>query len=267
MINTVIFSKDRGCQLELLLRSMKEFYPEHVPSGVTIICKWTTPKYEAGYVKTFRTHPGYHYVTEQERDFRRWVVDTVDATKKYTVFFVDDNVFKEPFSYSDPEFKRFEEDDEIACLTLRMHPRINYCYTEKRPTPAPTVWQGAGLWRWKDVGLLGDWSYTMSVDGHIFRTSDILPYVQGCSYQNPNTMEGSWWRTPIQKPFMQCYQRSRVMNIPFNRVQDANGNHAGDVSAEYLNEQYLAGKKISLNPIRGLDNVSAHQEIPLTMEP
>jgi hypothetical protein len=143
-----------------------------------------------------------------------------------------------------------------------MHPRISYCYTEKRETKAPEVVDG--LWLWK--GLPGDWGYPMSVDGHIYRTSQLKPVINSLNFSNPNTFEGILDQHRIDLPYMVCLDNSPLLNIPVNKVQTANGNHCGSISAEYLNEVYLSGRQISLSNISGFENISAHQEIPLIFE-
>jgi hypothetical protein len=70
---------------------------------------------------------------------------------------------------------------------------------------------------------------------------------------------------PLPLPKMICYDKSIIMNLPLNRVQDFNNNIHGDISEDYLNEQFLDGKRIDLEPIIGLENVSCHQEIPINL--
>ena len=59
------------------------------------------------------------------------------------------------------------------------------------------------------------------------------------------------------------YDKSKIINIPVNKVQNFNNNVHGNISAEYLNEQYLNNKKIKLDNIEHFDNFSCHQEIDL----
>lgn len=265
LLNIVIFSKDRGCQLDLLLRSIDVFFP--VFDTINIIYTWSDPSYADGYMVTMNKHPYCNWIEEHTdtaqygSGFRAWVRQLIDPGKPYTMFLVDDNVFKEPFSLDNNErFQTFKTRNDVACFSLRMHPGIRYCYTEKRDTPPPSFIE-PGVWSWR--GLLGDWSYPMSVDAHIFNTQDIFPLVHALDYVSPNWFEGRLAQSPINKPYMMCLDKSPVLNIPVNKVQTANGNECGNVSANYLNDQYLSGKRIDLLPIIGFDNISAHQEIPL----
>ena len=104
----------------------------------------------------------------------------------------------------------------------------------------------------------------MSLDSHVFKTADIFPMVHSLPYANPNWLEGHMANHPLPHPNMMCLPKSPAMNIPANKVQTVNGNHCGNISAKYLNDEYLAGKRIDLEPIVGFNNISAHQEMPLT---
>jgi len=265
LLNIIVFSKDRGCQLDLLLRSMHTFFP--IGDKVNILYTWSSKEFADGYDLTMRRHAAHnwvyeHTVTVQYGDgFRAWIRQLVDPGKPYTMFLVDDNVFKEPFSFEHSEvFSSFGMRDDVVCFSLRMHPGITYCYTERRETPPP-VFEAPGLWRWQ--GLKGDWGYPMSLDAHIFRTSDIFPLIHSLPYHNPNYFEGILACNPISKPYMMCLNRSSVMNIPVNKVQTANGNHCGSVPADWLNAQYLSGRVINLAPLVGYCNTAAHEEVPL----
>ena len=70
---------------------------------------------------------------------------------------------------------------------------------------------------------------------------------------------------PVPIRCMSCYDKSRIINIPVNKVQNFNNNIHGNISEKYLNEQFLNGKIISMENIRELDNTSCHQEIELKL--
>ena len=64
MINIVIFSKDRACQLELFLRSMKNFFFEWSLCKVSILYTYSNDSFKKGYEKTRFYHPEFNYVLE-----------------------------------------------------------------------------------------------------------------------------------------------------------------------------------------------------------
>jgi len=265
MINVVIFSKDRPAQLELLLRSMKRFFVELSMVQTHILYKYTNDEYRRGYEKTKLYHSEFDYVLEQPGKFREQTINLVNPINQATMFMVDDMVFKDFLALRTVPIKKLLSDDSIACVAIRMCPRINYCYTEKRETPPPKFTEDL-MWFWKDSLLKGDWKYPMSADSSVFRTEDILPLLKNLSYENPNTLEGTLAAHPIDKPYMICYKDSLVFNIPVNKVQTANGNHCGNIPADYLNREFLKTKRISMSNIEFFKNTACHQEIPLILE-
>jgi glycosyltransferase involved in cell wall biosynthesis len=264
MINIVVFSKNRACQLELLLRSMKLFFDEWALVKTSILYTYTSEKFKKGYEQTMKTHPEFSYVLEQPGNFRNHVISLIDPNNQGTMFFVDDQVFKNNFCLKSEPVRRLLSNPNLACLSLRMDPGMDYCYPEKRSTPPPQLTENLE-WFWP--GLPGDWGYPHSVDSHLYRTDDILPLIKELDYSNPNTFEGALaGRPPYNRPYMVCYEESKVMNIPVNKVQTANGNHCGNIPAEYLNDQYLESKRISLSNIAYFKNTAPHQEITYILE-
>ena len=85
-------------------------------------------------------------------------------------------------------------------------------------------------------------------------------------YNNPNSLESIMAMRPLEKPYMICFDKSPIMNIPINKVQDFNNNIHGDISADYLNEQFLDGNVISTDNIYGFNNKSCHQIIDIKLE-
>ncbi len=257
-MNIIIFSKNRASQLDLLLRSMKKYFKEYDNFKKYVLYTYTDKKFMDGYDITFTKHPEINYV--KEKSFKNDLLFLINKDDELSVFFVDDNVFKEPFSINDKEFKIFKNSKDIACLSLRLHPNLTYCYPARVFMKKPTMVKGNIFdWRRKD----GDFGYPMSLDGHIFFTSDIISRFEQINYNNPNTLEGILSNIPIPKPLMIMYDKSRIMNLPLNKVQNVNNNVFGHISADFINEQFLQGKRISMENIDGFENTSCHQEIDI----
>lgn len=262
MLNALIFSKDRECQLDLLIRSIKQLWIDRADFKLSVLYKYSNEQYKKGYDRTINRHPDLNYIIELPGEFKKQVVSEINP-ERFTTFFVDDDVFKERFEFKCKEVLDLDKNEEIACLSLRLYPGINYCYTMRINTPPPKL-INKNCWICK--GTLGDWNYKMSVDGHIFRTKDIIKLITGLDYKNPNTFEGTLACHELNNPLMMCFEKSVIMNIPVNKVQSVNGNHCGNISAEYLNTKFLEGCVIDLDPIIGFENISAHQEIDLKLK-
>ena len=263
-INIIVFSKDRSCQLELFIRSMKEFFKEFNDCDVKILYTFSNHDYELGYEKLKIIHSDKNLIYFKEiQTFQTTLLSQFNQNKKFSVFFVDDNVFKEPFSFEDDEFKAFEKrKNEILTLSLRLHPKLNYCYPARIKQSCPPR-DKDGAYNW--VGKMGDFGYPMSLDGNIFYTGSLGYYLYNLRYNGPNDLESQMAMRPVPIPLMNCYDKSRVMNLPLNKVQNFNNNVHGHITAQFLNEQFLNGKTISMDNIRGLDNTSCHQEIEVEL--
>jgi len=260
-MNIVIFSKDRGCQLELLLRSMKLHFKDWDKQKINVLYTFSNYLFGKGYEITKKLHPEFNYVLE--KNFKQDLLSLMDESKKFSTFLVDDNIFKEDFSLEDEKLKMLETDSNILCLSLRLHPRLSYCYPARCKMVSPSPDEN-NKFSW--VGKTGDYGYAMSLDFHIFRTNEILYRLQHLNYSNPNTLESNLASMPIKKPFMLMYDKSIIVNNPVNKVQTFNHNVHGNVSAEYINEKFLNGEKISLENSKGIDNISCHQEIDIIFE-
>ncbi|MBX5469438.1 MAG: FkbM family methyltransferase [Thermoleophilaceae bacterium] len=264
MLDLVIFSKDRACQLDLLLRSYKTFFRDQDAVRLQVIYTYEGEDFGRAYQVVRELHPEPRWVCELDSavGFRQLALDAVGHSP-YVMFLVDDDVFKEPFTLSSPEFERFAQDPQIAALSLRMCPRMNYAYTLARLTPIPELEPG-NVWDWTRAD--GDWAYPMSVDGNVFRSDELVPLMAELDFRNPNTLEAALARNPLRNPKMVCFDESRVINLPLNRVQEVVRNRHGQVTAEWLNEQFLAGRRLSLATVAGVRNPSPHHELDLRWE-
>jgi len=259
-MNIIIFSKNRACQLELLLRSIKKYFKEFDSFKIKILYKYTSNDFDIGYKKLKDIHKDENIIWIEDIGFQNTLISIFDKTQKYTVFFVDDIIFKEPFSVEDERFQYFKKHGDILAFSLRLHPRLTYCYAARVPmTPPDFKDNNVFLWR----GQTGDYGYPMSLDGHIFKSIDMYFYVLNLKYDGPNSFEAQMAAQPLFYPKLICYDKSIIVNNPVNKVQNYNNNVHGNITAEYLNEQFLSGKVIDLLPFEGFENISCHQEIPI----
>lgn len=266
MINIIVFSKDRACQLELLLRSIKRFFKEWKKNVPKILYTYSDKNFKKGYEKLKQLHPEYKYICEKDTSniFKQKVIKLINLSKPYTMFLVDDDVLKEKFTLKSREFNLFNNLKNILCLSLRMHPKITYSYTKNMEILLPKLSKN-NIWNWKEVRKISNWGYPMSLDGHIFRTNEILPIIKKIKFNNPNTFESELSKNPINKPKLICYPISKVVNIPCNKVQNICGNRYGNITTKSLNNSFLKNQIISLKNIAGLKNNSPHQEINLEL--
>lgn len=257
-MNIIIFSKDRACQLELTIRSMKWAFAEFSINLIKILYTYSSDDFKKGYEKVMELHSDKNIVWCKETSFKTDLLTLFDKAEKHTVFFVDDDVFKEPFSLQDKKFKIFDSHGDILCLSLRLHTKLTYCYT-LAINQKPPLFNRDNVFLWYRQN--GDYGYPMSLDGHIFRTKEIISHLLYLPYNNPNSLEAMLATRPLLNPKMICYNNSVILNNPINIVQNYNDNIHGNITAEQLNEKFLSKSVIDLKPFIGFENISCHQEV------
>jgi hypothetical protein len=266
VISVCIFSKDRACQLDLLLRSIKTYFTQWSKQKIAIIYKATSEQYTNGYELVKKKHPEFIFI--KENNFKEDVKGFFAVSFKSVMFLVDDDIFINEFSVESNEFKQFLSSPEILALSPRMHPNITYCYPTKTKATPPAL--NNNVWNWRTAQPNTDWSYPMSVDGNIFRADEILPLVFNLGYTNPNSFEGalaSYAVVRSTKSLVKCFNIPTLINNPVNIVQTLSYNHSGLSYSQpiaMLNEMFLCGKEINLSEtISQLKELNApHIEFP-----
>ena len=261
MLNIIVFSKDRAAQLELFIRSMKMYFKEFNQYKINILYTYSNDNFKLGYEKLFLIHndKNINYIKETLK-FKEHVLLLLDQENPYTVFFVDDIVFKNPFTLESKQFKLFTMNDEILTLSLRLHPYLTYCYPARIRMNSPKF-DSNFIFKW--YGESGDYGYPMSLDGHFFRTKEFSALTKVLNFNNPNSYEAILAGYPLNRLKMICFEESVILNNPINKVQNYNNNIHGTISAEYINNQFLEDKIIDLENFKGIKNISCHQEIEI----
>jgi hypothetical protein len=264
-ISFIIFSKDRALQLDGLLRSMLH----HVTGAYSIHILYSASN--AAHAHAYRELTDGIQNTDRiqwtkEADFKEDLVRTLQGVQTASVcFLVDDIVFIRPSNLD--ELHR----DAIrgGIVSLRLGSNITFCYTKQKAMQLPTLNPSKKqddllLFSWKDGTY--DWAYPLSVDGHIFPTSEISVAAKLLDYRAPNTFERALQiLTPLyQKRPGYCFESPRMLNIPLNRVQSENDNISGEISPEYLLAKWQEGKTLNIEALTAIKTNSVHQEIPIS---
>jgi hypothetical protein len=104
-----------------------------------------------------------------------------------------------------------------------------------------------------------DFLYSLTIDGHVYNTAEILDRIRSVDFKTPNQLEDQISRGPQLKMLYALH--SSIVSIPHNRVAEyANRNEGG--SAAELNARYLAGERIDIDAMDFSQVVGAHQGIP-----
>jgi len=261
LLHSVIFSKDRPAQLDLLLRSI-----ERCVTGdgeVSVLYKESDPTYHRGYGLVEARHPEFTFVPETTTLRFDFQAIALGRPEKYFQCLMDDDVYVRPFSLADPEFVQYAGDPEIVALVLRMSPEMDYCYTQNVITDPPEFAED-GTWRWH--GRFDDWGYPYSVDGSIWTMDRVAHVLKHGPYESLNALEPCLLAA-MTAPKALCYKKPRLLGIPHNNVQDAfrQNRHEGGGPVE-MNERFLAGEQIRWEPIAAIEARSPHVAVEYEWE-
>jgi len=262
-IGCVIFSMDRVMQLDALLSSMFELTDG--VSEVSVIYRATTSEHEESYRDIKKKFNGkVHFLAEENLSFKENLLMTLREMNSSRVFFlVDDIVFIRKFDFTVLRDVNSYE----TIFSLRMGEHLNYSYVVQRRQKLPgTLRREKGFlwWDWSEGEL--DWSYPLSVDGHIFSRSEMIILAKSLEYRAPNSFENSMQALKgyfSRRRGMSCSD-SIILNIPCNRVQNEVGNISGDIDPNYLLEMWNKGYRIDPNCFYNYKNTSVHEEVPFS---
>lgn len=224
VFTALIFSKNRACQLDLLLRSL------NLPASVLYTFD---PEFEAGYKKLIKMHPTVNFVKQTE--FKSQLIEFVKSSD-YLLFLPDDDVMIAPFSIDLPEFQEFMKSPDVATLSLGLSSNI-----------------AGKKWKWADYRgnyRLRMWGYPMSVDSCIFRKEDILPIIMGSQMTNLNYLETYLNQNIPNRPFMMCFDSPKLINNSVNQVQKDFPARTSGPSPQELEKRFLKGERLSLEDIK-----------------
>jgi hypothetical protein len=224
-LTTIIFSKNRACQCEILLRSL------NLKSTVIYT---HDEEYKQGYVKLRSLYPEVDFI--EEVNFKN---DIINNLGDYTMFLCDDDIMLESFDVNCKEFKIFQNNEEIVCLSIRLASYYK---------GTPEYFEN-NVWIWR--GCYRSWGYPMSVSATIFRKSDILPIMEKCTFDHPIELEVVLRNHIPDKMFMMCCDNAKIINNLVNQTEPRYSRYrTARQSLIYLEELFLSGKRICLEKMR-----------------
>jgi hypothetical protein len=265
MINNIIFSKDRACQLRLLLESIKKNADNIF--NVNIIYKASNEEFNKGYeqLKAEELLPNINWV-KQSLNFKKDVISILDSNYEYSCFATDDDIIYRKVDEG-KIIKAFKEDKDIFCFSLRLGKNVTVCYSMNSKNKIVPFEDEEEVIKWEWKKHYYDAGYSLSVDYHVFTTKDINKLVNKITFENPNTLEANLQIfSNFPKQIMAAFEQSVVVNTPINIVNEVYNNRQGEqfaVSVEEFNKRYLDGEVIDLEKIDFSNIIGCHQELYL----
>tara|TARA_Y100000004_G_C8894656_1_gene403584 strand:- start:75 stop:959 length:885 start_codon:yes stop_codon:yes gene_type:complete len=290
-----VFSKDRPLQLDLTLKSIATNFSN---SRVVVLYKTSNEEYESSYSVLMQEHENVSFVKQRHSIFDD-IHKIIEGLEGYVYFLTDDCIVYQPATLSVEELdnlfetvRDLEQNKLLSCVSLRLGEN-----TTKRMAggeliadaiPSEVYLSGNKflLWNFTSIAFGGYWCYPLSVDGHIFKVSEMkkftselclldnhysncgkVPRAKHAWRQTPNEFESKLQRFMFElKPVMASLRHSCVVNSPNNRVQDSHDNKSGDVHAYApldLKDEFDSGRRINLKDLNFQNIECPHQELDI----
>jgi len=272
MINLIIWSKDRACQLDLLLRSIAEYAPNIF--SPTIIYKYSNESYRKAYDKLKDSQHILDNTFLHETDF---YTDNIGLIKNpifdHISFSTDDTVIYKPFPIK-PYFSLVKylpkNDSEVFSFRLGLNTIVQDLYNQLNQ-PALNRYvkiDECVYWNALEYSSVHNYGYPFGLDLHVYRRTLLEGLLSKIGkFNSSNELETKLFKYRTCANYMGSFRQSVAVNIPVNNmsgITQAGMKHS--YTNEFLNSQYLSGLQVSLEEISKVDVVGSHQEIPFVWE-
>jgi len=267
VISTIIFSKDRACQLDFLLTSLIE--NDGGIFDINILYDHSNDGFKAGYEKLSKKYPFLGWT--EESNFQEDTINLVKKGGELVCFFVDDNILYKEIEVDHSSITDLFDKEDIFCLSLRLGANtiIQNEYLDRPcvlPEKAVLINDTYLVWNWRSLPPYTNFAYPFSVDGHILAKDLVLSVLSNYTFDTPNALEGR--ALPHISDFsenMSSLKESVLVNTPLNLVgssENKSGQKFG-VTLNELNDLYLNGNSPSLEDMDFSSVRGCHQEIQL----
>lgn len=257
--DVIVFSRDRPMQLFAFLES----FDKHVRHArkVAVLCK-ISPTFEKGYEIIQKTFPSISFIRQSEaaeNDFKPLLQELAFGSfgrgADFIAFAVDDIIFTDSVDFKEGIAKL--QKTQAFGLYYRLGKNICSCLMQNFSHEIPVLQDvGNGYFTWDIKTGKGDWGYPNTVDLTLYRKTEIEKDICSVSFQGPNQLEGHWAANANKTGL--CCEHSKVVNVILNTVSGYSHRGHRLTSADRLNQLFLDGFKIDIEPFHHLHNLSPH---------
>lgn len=242
-IHVIIFSRNRACQLDALLRSLRGRF--RIPHQASVLWKADPGLHGRAYARIKQEYQQVNWL--EEVNFRKDLLTLLRRKTPLVMFCTDDGLFHDRVV----DIPWPENWDQVAAYSFRLGENCRYSHPADEHYQLPSRWRGAGAMVWDWTQARADFRYSFSLDAHIFPTPRIRKMLNGLPFHNPNTLEDVGSRDPSlwERKWMAGPLSSKYVSLPVNRVNETHANRAGTAfqsDPEELARRYLAGHRIDL---------------------
>lgn len=267
--DVIIYTKDRACQLDLLLRSVKDNFVN--VNKVWLLEDWSNKEFKAGYdkIKSLDYGLDINFIKQTRVNFYEVLKTIADNSEvDYILPFCDDDVFIRNVDTTD--ISSYVDNTTIG-INLRFSSDLTVSYSRGDILPLPEFLPAGGYlkWNWTTYKIPNfRWGYPYMAGAMIYRADFFRFMIDNIKFDLPNSFEGAMMneRYKWKKNFIVGFKHSPVINISVNRVQNNVPNRGGRgvyYSPEKLNSVFLHGSVIDTVNLYNMHNNCEFVEITL----
>jgi hypothetical protein len=254
MLNFLIFSKNRACQLDLLLRNIKYLFG--IKQNTVNVLYTYSGIHEDSYNCCKIEHSKINWIFET--NFEKQTKELI-SSHRYTCLLTDDTTF-----FRDFFIPFYPKENECFSWRLGYNTIVQDHVTKTlQPILIPDYYCDDIIsWNPNNYPNWCNWGYPFSFDGHVYLSKTLLNILKDKNFNSTNDMEGILHnnRNIINKIYSNVH--SSCVNIPCNNLSGLTQYGVEhEYSMDFLNHIYMSGKRIS--PIQGLKKPinACHQEL------
>ena len=263
-VNTklLIWSKDRACQLHLLLEGIHK----HLPGIFDISVLYTTsnPAFESGYDRVKREFPSPTVDWIKESNFHDDTLDIIKSSKLDNLCVSTDDTIV----YRTPPTKPLDYicAGEVFSFRLGLNTILQNPHDGMVQPPLHNYTLNRDILNWNALlyAPYMNYGYPFGLDMHCFGRQYFYSLITGFDFNSTSELEGNLYRYRHDCPHMFAFEHSIAFNVPLNKLsQTIYQGESTRFTMSDLNDKYLKGLKINLEPIENTEIIGCHQFIDL----
>jgi len=272
-INLFVPSKNRSCQLDLLLRSLQKNAPGLF--NPYVLFTFTGENFYEGYMKCFAAHPEVTF--QLETNAKDNFYGFLDRNKRKIICLMTDDCFiYRKFTTTENEIKYFLSQNDIWSVHTRIGKNIKIVdYVTNKPCPLPNTYEIIDnkfmKYSYRNNGPNPYDCYFLfctPFDGSFYNASDLIwlsnnePFEGMIWFEHLICHNGMQQKTPKDK--IVCPLLSNTIALQYNssHIYGQHTNHAFNVSLQEMNDHYLKNEIIDIDSMDVSQVNCAHGEIP-----
>jgi hypothetical protein len=274
MVDLIIWSKDRPCQLHAFLKSV-QLYANEVFSSINVIYNYSNDAYKEGYkllqeemmYDEFITvdGPSYHFYWENLVGMKATTLSVLEYCKsEWVCFSTDDELMVKLVDKTKLAKALPKQENHIFSLRLGYNTIDQDIHLGTKQAPLNIHTNKDGILTWPIAFYRPDFNYGYfgSLDMNIYRRS-LINRIINFDWKNTNQLEGGWSTLRHECDYISSFEESVAVNIPANNMSMyTKAGQYFPFTTEELNEKFLAGKRIDIEKtLKGVEITGSHQEI------